>query len=80
MYLVAGIGIYTQVVRARACLSYHINIAIHADIILRCMCPPFPPQFSGFAVFFPLNLVLFPLTVIEWFLRYQVTFGGTAPK
>ena len=27
--------------------------------------------------FFPLNLVLFPLTVVEWWLRYQVTFGGT---
>jgi len=32
--------------------------------------------FSGFAIIFPLNLVLFPLTVVEWWLRYQVTFGG----
>ena len=31
---------------------------------------------SGFKIFFPLDLVLFPLTVVEWFLRYQITFGG----
>ena len=30
----------------------------------------------GFAIFFPLNLVLFPLTCVEWFLRYQITFEG----
>ena len=33
---------------------------------------------SGFKLFFPLNIVLMPLTLIEWFLRYQVTFGGIA--
>lgn len=35
--------------------------------------------FSGFAIFFPLNIVLMPLSAIEWFLRYQITFGGTSP-
>jgi hypothetical protein len=35
--------------------------------------------FSGFAIFFPLNYVLMPLSAVEWFLRFQVTFGGAAP-
>jgi len=35
--------------------------------------------FSGFAIFFPLNLVLMPLSALEWFLRYQITFGGSTP-
>jgi len=35
--------------------------------------------FSGFAIFFPLNIVLLPLSALEWFLRFQITFGGTAP-
>jgi len=48
MYLLAGIGIYSQVM-------------------------------GGFSIFFPLNIVLMPLSAIEWFLRYQITFGGTAP-
>jgi len=34
---------------------------------------------SGFSIFFPLNIVLLPLSAIEWFLRYQITFGGHAP-
>ena len=34
--------------------------------------------FSGFDIFFPLDIVLLPLTAIEWFLRYQLTFGSTA--
>jgi len=29
--------------------------------------------FSGFALPFPINLIFFPLTVLEWFLRIQVT-------
>jgi hypothetical protein len=33
--------------------------------------------FSGFDIFFPLDIVLLPLTAIEWFLRYQLTFGST---
>ena len=35
--------------------------------------------FSGFSIFFPLNIVLMPLSAIEWFLRYQITFGSTSP-
>ena len=31
---------------------------------------------AGFTIFFPLNVVLFPLTLVEWILRYQITFGG----
>ena len=31
--------------------------------------------FSGFAIFFPLDYVLMPLSVLEWWLRLQVTFG-----
>ena len=34
--------------------------------------------FSGFSIIFPLNLVLFPLTCVEWFLRFQITFGGAS--
>jgi len=45
MYLLAGIGIYSQ-------LAY------------------------GFAIFFPLNIVLAPLTFIEWFLRIQIATSG----
>jgi len=29
--------------------------------------------FSGFSLPFPLNLIFLPLTMIEWFLRIQVT-------
>jgi hypothetical protein len=32
---------------------------------------------SGFSISFPLSIVLFPLSVIEWILRYQITFGGS---
>lgn len=31
---------------------------------------------SLFTIFFPLNIVLFPLTIIEWFLRFQITFSS----
>ena len=31
---------------------------------------------SNFAIFFPLNLVLFPLTLIEWILRYQIVVSS----
>ena len=27
---------------------------------------------SGFNIGFPLNLVFMPLTIVEWFLRYQI--------
>ena len=30
---------------------------------------------AGFALFFPLNLVLLPLTVVEWVLRWQIVMG-----
>eukprot|EP00325_Prymnesiales_sp_UTEX-LB-985_P035177 CAMPEP_0174719350 /NCGR_PEP_ID=MMETSP1094-20130205/30928_1 /TAXON_ID=156173 /ORGANISM="Chrysochromulina brevifilum, Strain UTEX LB 985" /LENGTH=373 /DNA_ID=CAMNT_0015919635 /DNA_START=34 /DNA_END=1155 /DNA_ORIENTATION=- len=31
---------------------------------------------SGFTLPFPLNLIFLPLTIIEWFLRWQVTFAS----
>ena len=31
---------------------------------------------TAFSLPFPLNLLLLPLTVVEWFLRWQVTFGA----
>ena len=33
--------------------------------------------FNGFALPFPLNLVFLPLTIIEWFLRLQISMEGT---
>ena len=32
--------------------------------------------FSGFALPFPLNVILLPLTIVEWFLRVQISMGG----
>ena len=29
---------------------------------------------AGFSLDFPFNIVLMPLSLIEWFLRYQITF------
>ena len=34
--------------------------------------------FNGFALPFPLNLVFLPLTIIEWFLRLQISMEGSA--
>ena len=34
--------------------------------------------FNGFALPFPLNLVFLPLTIIEWFLRFQISMESTA--
>ena len=31
--------------------------------------------YYGFRLAFPLNLVLLPLTVVEWILEWQVVFG-----
>jgi len=33
--------------------------------------------FNGFSLPFPLNIVLLPLTMIEWFLRIQISMTGT---
>ena len=33
----------------------------------------------GFELMFPLNLVFLPLTIIEWFLRFQVVMGPGTP-
>jgi len=30
---------------------------------------------TNFSLPFPLNLIFLPLTIIEWFLRWQITFG-----
>jgi hypothetical protein len=34
--------------------------------------------FNHFALPFPLNLVFFPLTLLEWILRWQITFMDVA--
>ena len=34
--------------------------------------------FNGFALPFPLNIVFLPLTIIEWFLRFQISMESTA--
>ena len=33
--------------------------------------------FNGFALPFPLNLIFLPLTIIEWFLRIQISMEGS---
>lgn len=33
--------------------------------------------FNGFALPFPLNLIFLPLTIIEWFLRLQISMTNT---
>jgi len=37
---------------------------------------------NGFALQFPLNLILLPLSIVEWLLRFQVSmgFGGIGGK
>ena len=30
--------------------------------------------FAGFQLPFPLNVIFLPLTIIEWFLRIQISF------
>lgn len=35
---------------------------------------------AGFALFFPLNIVLLPLTTVEWVLRWQIVMGTGAPS
>ena len=32
----------------------------------------------GFSLPFPLNIIFLPLEIIEWFLRWQTTFGAPA--
>lgn len=32
----------------------------------------------GFTLPFPLNLVLLPLTIVQWFLEYQIVMGTGA--
>lgn len=32
---------------------------------------------TGFTLPFPLSLILLPLSIVEWLLRWQVTFGAT---
>ena len=34
--------------------------------------------FNGFALPFPLDLVFLPLTIVEWFLRFQISMEGSA--
>ena len=33
---------------------------------------------NGFNLPFPLNLIFLPLTIIEWFLRLQISMEGSA--
>ena len=35
--------------------------------------------FNGFTLGFPLNIVFLPLTIIEWFLRVQISMEGSTP-
>ena len=35
--------------------------------------------FNGFSLPFPLNLVFLPLTIVEWFLRLQISMEGQTP-
>ena len=30
---------------------------------------------AGFSLFFPLNLLLLPLSMVEWVLRWQIVMG-----
>mmetsp|Transcript_532 Transcript_532/g.1461 ORF Transcript_532/g.1461 Transcript_532/m.1461 type:complete len:371 (-) Transcript_532:441-1553(-) len=32
--------------------------------------------YTGFTLFFPLNLALLPLEIVEWLLRFQITFAA----
>ena len=32
--------------------------------------------FSGFQLPFPFNIIFLPLSLIEWFLRIQISFSG----
>jgi hypothetical protein len=32
--------------------------------------------FSGFAIQFPINIILMPFTLLEWVLRWQITYGA----
>ena len=32
--------------------------------------------FSGFQLPFPMNIIFLPLTIIEWFLRIQISFSS----
>lgn len=62
----------------------HRRARWHVAAAARCdgdvlWCHAWWQVFSGFAIFFPLNLVLMPLSALEWFLRYQITFGGSTP-
>jgi hypothetical protein len=34
---------------------------------------------SGFLLPFPLNLIMLPLTIVEWVLRWEITYGAAAP-
>jgi hypothetical protein len=34
---------------------------------------------QGFSLPFPLNLVFLPLSIIEWFLRFQISMESTTP-
>ena len=35
--------------------------------------------FNGFELPFPLNLIFLPLTLIEWFLRFQISMEAASP-
>ncbi len=40
----------------------------------------FYTQFQyGFALPFPFNIIMFPFTLVEWYIRWQVTGSGSQP-
>lgn len=35
--------------------------------------------FNGFTLPFPFNIIFFPLTLVEWWIRWSITSGTTVP-
>ena len=33
----------------------------------------------GFGIAFPINIILLPLTIVEWILEWQIVMGTGAP-
>ena len=58
----------------------------YAQLRVRSPCRPLYARsvgfgfqfFNGFTLPFPLNLIFLPLTILEWFLRIQISMSDTA--
>ena len=87
-YLLAAVGIYVQIAsgfKARATASVDARMYTWRRVVVwpRACSPCVPTRSRALTmllavlqIFFPLNLVLLPLSALEWFLRYQVMFGA----